>query len=133
MTGELRRLKERLSEIQQDLTIIMAGIADSNNSNFVIEETKINKLENEIDEMEKEISRRKEFVLYGENELSARLDLARAVARRAERCITRVKLFYEVNNKTTTYMNRLSDFFYILARFEDEKKAEKKLKKLVDN
>ena len=116
-------IKEKLSEIQKDLILIMAGIADVKNPNFIIEESKIKKLEREIDDMENKFSRKKEFVLYGESELSARLDLARAVTRRAERCLAKVNLFYEINDNTTIYMNRLSDFFYILARFEDSKKA----------
>lgn len=116
-------LKEKLSDIQNDLILVMAGIADTTNPNFIIEERRIKNLEKEIDDIENAFTRKKEFVLYGGCELSARLDLARAVARRAERCLVKVKLSYEVNDNTTIYMNRLSDFFYILARFEDLKKV----------
>ena len=116
-------MKEKLSEIQNDLILIMAGIADNTNPSFIIEENKIKKLETEIDHMENKFTRKKEFVLYGESELSARLDLARAVTRRAERCLAKVNLYYKINDNTTIYMNRLSDFFYILARFEDSKKG----------
>ena len=85
--------------------------------------TRIKKLEDEIDNIESSFARKKEFVLYGDCELSARLDLARAVTRRAERCLARVNLCYELNINTTIYMNRLSDYLYILARFEDQKKG----------
>ena len=121
MTEE--EIKKMLSEIQMDLIIIMAGIADMNNSDYIVEDKKIKKLEKEIDKIEESFKREKEFVLYGKCELSARLDLARAVARRAERCLARVNLSYKLNTNTTIYMNRLSDFFYILARFEDSKKG----------
>lgn len=116
-------LKERLSEIQQDLMLIMAGIADASNSDYIIKEEKIKKLENEIDSIENLFTRKKAFVLYGNCEVSARLDLARAVTRRAERCLVRVNFCYELNTNTTIYMNRLSDYLYILARFEDQKKG----------
>lgn len=123
-------LKERLSEIQEDLMLIMAGIADTTNIDYIIEEEKIKKLEDEIDNIESSFARKKEFVLYGDCELSARLDLARAVTRRAERCLARVNLCYELNINTTIYMNRLSDYLYILARFEDQKKGWKKFKNI---
>lgn len=114
-------LKERLSQIQQDLMLMMAGISDVSNLNYIIKEEKIKELEKEIDNIESSFTRKQEFVLYGNCELSARLDLARAVARRAERCLIKTKLYFEVNVNTTIYMNRLSDYLYILARFEDHK------------
>ena len=114
-------MKDQLSEIQNDLMLIMAEIADIGNEQYIIEEKKIKKLEKEIDKVENSFIRKKEFVLYGKCELSARLDLARAVARKAERCLARVNLSKEINGNTTIYMNRLSDFFYILARFVDSK------------
>lgn len=116
-------LKERLSEIQKDLITVMAGIADMSNSNYIIKEEKIKELEEEIDNIEGILPKSKEFVLYGKCEISARLDMVRAVVRRAERCLARVNLIYKINSNTTIYMNRLSDFFYILARFEDFKNS----------
>lgn len=115
--------KEKLSEIQMDLILIMAGIADTSNPDYIIKEGKIKELEKKIDNIEGSFTRKKEFVLYGNCELSARLDIARAVARRAERCLVKVKSHFEVNANTTIYMNRLSDYLYILARFEDHKKG----------
>ena len=100
---------------------MMAGISDVSNLNYIIKEEKIKELEKEIDNIESSFTRKQEFVLYGNCELSARLDLARAVARRAERCLIKTKLYFEVNVNTTIYMNRLSDYLYILARFEDHK------------
>lgn len=125
--------KNELSEIQQDLMLIMAKVADVTNSNYLINEEKIMNLEKKIDYIESSFPRKKEFILYGECEESVRLDLARAVARRAERCFIKVKSHHKVDINTTRYMNRLSDYLYILARFEDYKNALKKNKKSVDN
>jgi len=67
----------------------------------------------------------KRFVLYGGCECSARLDLARAVARRAERVFQRVYQRYGADLVAKKYLNRLSDYLYMLARFADHQNAEK--------
>ena len=126
-------LQAELSQIQRDLILIMSGVADTANSNYTIYEEKIKNLERRIDEIEISFFRKKEFFLYGECEESSRLDLARAVARRAERYFVKVKSHHKVDTNATRYMNRLSDYLYILARFEDQKNAPEKNKKLVDN
>ena len=104
------QLKEKLSLLQQELMTLMAGIA---------------RMETEIDEMEATFERVKRFVLYGGCECSARLDLARAVARRAERVFQRVYQRYGADLMAKKYLNRLSDYLYMLARFADHQNAEK--------
>ena len=125
-----------LSEIQGDLMIIMAGVADSENPDYFINEEKINNMEKEIDCLESLFSRKNEFVLYGECELSSRLDLARAITRKTERCFVKISQNYIVDTNAMKFLNRLSDYLYILARYVDYrvvKTACKKNKKLVDN
>ena len=58
-------------------------------------------------------------MLYGGCEESARLDVARAVARRAERRFRTVAQKYVADRKAMQYMNRLSDFLYLAARYAD--------------
>ncbi len=112
-------LCDRLSMIQQVLMHIMAGIADPRNPKFALCSKRVAELEQQIDQMENSFSRTKGFVLYGGCELSARLDVARAVARRAERRFRSVALKYGADSKALEYMNRLSDYLYITARFTD--------------
>lgn len=124
-----------LSELQKDLMVIMAGVADAENPSYFINEEKIKNIEVEIGDLESLFSRKNEFVLYGECELSSRLDLAKAITRRTERCFVQVSQNYIVDINAMKFLNRLSDYLYILARYVDYKMTEtpcKKNKKLVD-
>lgn len=109
----------RLSKIQLDLIQMMAKIADPRNSKYSFKEEQITYLEQAIDCLENAFPRKKEFVLYGGCELSARLDVARAVARRAERRFWKVAKGYNTDPKALQYMNRLADYLYIEARHAD--------------
>ena len=111
--------KEKLSLVQRELMQIMAGIADPGKRDYRISEAQIQNLEQQIDYMEASFPRAKEFVLYGGCELSARLDMARAIARRAERRFQKVSQFYGVDPKALQYVNRLSDYLYVMARYAD--------------
>ena len=98
---------------------MMNGIADPRNPDhrFTKEETLT--LEEGIDHMESLFPRIKDFVLYGGCEQSARLDMARAVARRAERRFRKAALKYGADPKAMQYLNRLSDYLYVAARYAD--------------
>ena len=112
-------LKEHVSQIQRQLMQIMAGIADPRNLDYRCPKEEILALEEGIDHMEASFPRAKEFVLYGGCELSARLDMARAIARRAERRFRKVAQYYGADNKAMQYLNRLSDYLYVAARYSD--------------
>ena len=73
------------------------------------------------DRIENSFPRIKDFVLYGGCELSARLDVARAVTRRAERRFRKVEQNYGADAKAVQYINRLSDYLYMCARYADYK------------
>lgn len=116
--------KKKLSAIQQELIKMMAGIADPGNSDYRIKEEHISYLEKEIDEIETAFPRETQFVLYGGCEISARLDVARAATRKAERRFRKASMHYETDLNAMKYINRLSDYFYIMARYEDYKAKE---------
>ena len=112
----------------------MAGVADAENPNYFINKEKINNMEKEIDCLESLFPRKNEFVLYGECELSSRLDLARAITRKTERYFVKTNVNYKVDINAIKFLNRLSDYLYILARYVDYKLVKtacKKYKKLV--
>jgi len=73
----------------------------------------VDRLEVECDEVNAELEPLKSFVLPGGTELAARLFLARAVCRRAERAVLRVE---EASPLVAVYLNRLSDLLFVLAR-----------------
>ncbi len=112
-------VKEKLEIVQRELMTVMSGVAAHRDRRYKITEEQVSRLEQEIDAMEDTFPREKGFVLYGGCELSARLDVARAVARRAERMFRKVQLRYGADPLAMRYVNRLSDYLYILARCAD--------------
>lgn len=123
-------LKEELSRIQRTLMKVMAGAASSVSGDYKLGEAETAKLEEKIDKMEEAFPRAKEFVLYGGCELSARLDVARAVARRAERQFCRMAKYHDVDSQAQKYMNRLADYLYICARYTDYQAEHDELKEI---
>lgn len=68
------------------------------------------------------------FVIYGETQVSSIIDVARAISRREERLLAKMKLKRMLDNlKILEYISRLSDVLYLLARYE-EKRAKVKFK-----
>ncbi|HAJ57234.1 MAG TPA: cob(I)yrinic acid a,c-diamide adenosyltransferase [Candidatus Omnitrophica bacterium] len=115
-------LKGRLESIQKDLFVIGAEAATAppflNKLNKKIDGNDIKKLEGVIDILE---ARRRPservFCLPGKNLISSVLDVARTVARRAERrAATAFKKKLVRNGFILIYLNRLSDLLYLLAR-----------------
>jgi len=84
-------------------------------------DTQVERLEHEIDRMNAELAPLDSFVLPGGSAASAQLHLARTIARRAERCITRLAEKEPVNPAVVRYINRLSDHLFVLARWLNDK------------
>lgn len=111
--------RERLIQIQRSLMHIMSGIAAPLRKEYRFDPRRTQDLERWIDMLEDSFPRVKDFVLYGGSEESARLDVARAVARRAERRFREVAQKYMADRNAIVYINRLSDYLYVSAREAD--------------
>ena len=74
------------------------------------------RLETEIDAFEEELPPLRHFILPGGSPGGAALHQARAVCRRAERCLVTLEQTEEINPEVTRYLNRLSDHLFVLAR-----------------
>ncbi len=75
-------------------------------------------LEKEIDKMNETLPPMKSFILAGGHPTVSHLHIARCVCRRAERCCVRLESEeLEVEQLTIKYINRLSDYLFVLARF----------------
>ena len=73
---------------------------------------------NEItDKIQNELPVLNKFIIPGGDKLVSFCHVSRAVCRRAERKITKLSEFTEVNENILTYVNRLSDFLFVLARY----------------
>lgn len=108
-----------LEKIQGTLITVMAGVADPYNREYKINDDKTEVLEEEIDRLEGMFDRPKKFILPGACRLSAEIDVARTVARRAERALALVSVKFGADTGTKKYMNRLADYLYVLARYTD--------------
>jgi len=109
---EIDTAKE-IKNIQENLFIIQAEIAGSDKS---LQDDHIKNIERVIDSIEQLIPPRHSFIIPGEIKLSAWLDYARAVSRRAERSVLRSHKTRPVSAMTRAYLNRLSSLLYALAR-----------------
>lgn len=102
-----------LERIQNELFDLGADLSRPGSDHLRIEQAYVDRLEAEIDEANAALEPLKSFVLPGGTETGARLYLARAVCRRAERSVLAVE---EANPLAAIYLNRLSDLLFVLAR-----------------
>lgn len=82
----------------------------------IIKDSDIELLEKEMDRMDNELPKIRQFILPGGSEAAARAHICRSITRRGERAIYRVKDEYPVEDNIMIYVNRLSDYFFLLAR-----------------
>lgn len=113
------RLVDAYNRIQKNLMRMMAGIADPYHKDYKISVDEVQFLEQEIDYFEGMFARKKDFVLPGETAVSAQLDVTRTVTRRAERRMIIVTKKFGGDMTARQYLNRLADYFYIVARYQD--------------
>ena len=118
-----KNLKTILLEIQNHLFDIGADLCFPEKSKryVTISIDKINFLEKEIDQMNKNLNKLESFILPGGSRLSSFLHLSRSNVRRAERSIIELNDKEDVNEDIIKYVNRLSDFLFVAARFENKK------------
>jgi cob(I)alamin adenosyltransferase len=108
-SGTLERIQNELFDLGADLSVPFV----EGDAKLRVTHESIDRLEAECDEANAKLEPLKSFVLPGGSEYAARLFLARAVCRRAERRVLAVE---RVNPFARTYLNRLSDLLFILAR-----------------
>jgi cob(I)alamin adenosyltransferase len=112
-----------LSEIQDRLFTIGSELAcDPEKESKLkipdLHETDVTLLEKEMDKMNETLPPMKSFILPGGHVAISLLHVARCVCRRAERCcVAMLKKEMEVDPLIIKYLNRLSDYLFVLARF----------------
>lgn len=77
---------------------------------------RIDELEKSLDELNEDLPPLKNFILPGGSKPAALCHMARSVCRRAERDLIRLNRENEVNDTSRKYLNRLSDFLFVMAR-----------------
>lgn len=114
--------RDFLHSIQNTLMCIGANLATDKKCTELPDSAKINAekttiLEQKIDEIDKKLPKLTQFIVYGDDELSALCHVCRAIARRAEREILIVDNQDVTDCEIKKYINRLSDFLFVFARF----------------
>jgi cob(I)alamin adenosyltransferase len=114
-------VSQSLQRVQEDLFLIGAELAAPQGKEQPqgrgIGDDEIRRLEHEIDGIESGLEPLKQFILPGGSIPGAQLHLARAVARRTERYCVTLSRTETINSKILQYLNRLSDFCFVLARY----------------
>jgi cob(I)alamin adenosyltransferase len=119
-------LRKDLLAIQRELFVVGADLATNPEERGKLEpgvslvtEDMVERLEKLIDELVTAHPLPNAFVVPGANPVSAALDVARSVVRRAERRVVEIgDADAEVNHAVMRYLNRLSDLLFVLARVE---------------
>lgn len=120
------RLSDELLGLQRELFVVGADLATNPQQRSklqpgtsLVTADMVEELERRIDEVVAEHPLPEAFIVPGSNEVSAALDLARAVVRRAERHVVELEhLGRVVNDEVRHYLNRLSDLLFCYARRE---------------
>ncbi|MCW1929835.1 MAG: cob(I)yrinic acid a,c-diamide adenosyltransferase [Candidatus Kerfeldbacteria bacterium] len=118
---ELRELATNCEEVQQRLFVVSSHLATPTEEGRAhlpqLHVSWVEDLEHWIDSMEEQLPKLATFIVPGGTVSAAQLHIARTVARRAERSITEVHEHEYVDGSLIQYMNRLSDFLFVSARF----------------
>ena len=124
--------RQGLGRIQNELFDLGADLATPSDtdhgfapSDSVLRITagQIARIEAEIDTMNVNLSPLASFVLPGGSRVAAYLHLARAICRRAERSAITATNEHELNPLALAYLNRLSDYLFVLCRFINAQRA----------
>ncbi|MCX6726911.1 MAG: ATP:cob(I)alamin adenosyltransferase [Candidatus Shapirobacteria bacterium] len=107
-----------LEEVKVDLWGIMGEIAYEKKYEKLGE--RIGLMEHTIDKLDEELPKIDKFIIF-KNEKAIKLNWLRTVVRRAERKIVELNKQQPVNPKLLAYINRLSDYLFMIARREEIK------------
>lgn len=128
MAKKSSKIADLLQYIQHDLFDLGADLSTPMAENEMrdaalrIIASQVVALENNIDEFNADLAPLKSFVLPNGTELAVQLHICRTVARRAERVVAQLwaEQADETNVEALKYLNRLSDLFFVLSRYENE-------------
>jgi cob(I)alamin adenosyltransferase len=121
-------IDECLRAVQNHLHVVQADFAtpEPDDDDPVVTETHVEQAEDWIDEYDEELEPLSQFVLPSGSDPGAKLHLARAVCRRAERrAVDLASSEPEINERAIVYLNRLSDLLFTLARVVNKREGDR--------
>lgn len=121
---ESKRNKKLLQEVEYKMFFLQGEIATEKRQYFtdkskIITDEDTRRLEKVIDEYTAKLPPVHSFILSGSSTAGAQLHVCRTICRRAERLFVRLSKDVKFRPELERYVNRLSDFLYIVARDED--------------
>ncbi len=127
--SEVDAIREKILELQKTLPRLMADLASINRPKMITA-ADVKNLEDGIDLLEKNLPPLKSFVIPGDTKAGAFLDLARTITRRAERKLYKMSHFDAISEDDRIFLNRLSDYLFMLMRAEDFTAAKNSAEKI---
>lgn len=121
-----KNTKKLLEKLQNELFSVGADLATPlTEKNKKLKIARIPKeyyleLEEAIDKYEGELESLKNFILPGGSKAAAYLHICRTVSRRAERKVVALSKIENINENIVIFLNRLSDLFFVLSRYENK-------------
>ncbi len=118
-------IKDLLTTIQNQLFTVGSDLATPINDKTSkydiprVEESFFKNAEDQIDKFETQLKPLEHFILPGGTKSAAILNICRTVCRRAERRVVALKTAEKINENIIIFLNRLSDLFFVLSRFEN--------------
>ncbi|MEO0329469.1 MAG: cob(I)yrinic acid a,c-diamide adenosyltransferase [Pseudomonadota bacterium] len=127
-TKDMPELDQALMRIQNDLFDLGADLATPDDGKPLeyeplrVTQAQVERIEAEIDKFNENLDPLRSFVLPGGSALAANLHLARTVSRRAERMIVELASdeTENISKACSLYMNRISDFLFVAARYAND-------------
>jgi len=114
------RIRQMIGNVQDDLVILGAELASEESTSVHIGKDRTLRLEQWIEELQKDVHIPRHFVLPGGTMVSASVDLARSIVRRAERRATAMSEAGLLEDEEVhSYLNRLADYLFVLARYAE--------------
>lgn len=122
-TGD-KRIQEIILGVQKDLLILGAELSalpeDVEKLGKRIDAGDVRRLEDILDELQKKVTLKNEFIYPGDSLVAAQLDVGRTIIRRAERRVAKLKSDGFIDRpEIHQYLNRLADMLFTLARYEE--------------
>lgn len=122
------KVKQVLHEIQDDLFHVAGSLASIGEYAYPVKSQDVERITGYVYDFENQV-KLTGFVIPGSTIQSAKLDVCRTIARRAERRILTLADKEIVPEPVRQYINRLSDLIFMLARFEEKREGKLEFKK----
>ena len=108
-------LRQLLSQIQHDLFDLGGDLCIPNYT--LLKEEQVLRLDEMLQKYNEQLPKLAEFILPGGTRAAAQMHICRTICRRAERSIVSLGILEAINDAPRQYVNRLSDLFFVLARY----------------